>query len=199
MNLSLADLPLPIRLVPQEPMSDEDLLRFCATNDVLRIEREPNGELLIMSPTGGKTGHLNLRLSRLLDEWAERDGRGVGFDSNTGFTLPDGSMRSADAAWIESSRWNALTEADQQRFAPICPDFIIELRSPSDALSPLKSKMQQWLKNGTQLAWLVDPIDRAVSIYRSGHEVEYHQDPTSIHADGIVSGFSLTLSRLWGN
>ena len=198
MTFSLAELPLPLRLVPQDPMSDEDLLRFCAMNELLRIEREPNGELLIMSPTASSTGQINFRLCRLLDEWAEADGRGVGFDSNAGFTLPDGSMRSPDAAWVELSRWKALTRAEQDRFAPLCPDFIVELLSPSDHLNTLHRKMQHWIDNGAKLAWLIDPIRRTVSIYRPQHEPEIHNDPTSIYADGIMSGFELILSRLWG-
>ena len=199
MNLVLADLPLPLYLRPETVLTDDDLLRFCAANDSVRIEREPNGELLITSPTGGRTGTLNLRLSRLLDEWAEADGRGIGFDSNTGFTLADGSMRSPDAAWVELTRWRALTDEEQERFAPLCPDFVIELRSPSDSLPAIDRKMHQWIDNGANLAWLIDPIDHAVSIYRSGQDIEFHQDPTSIHADGIMSGFSLTMSRLWGS
>ena len=198
MNLTLAELPLPLHLRAEAPMSDDDLLRFCAANDAVRIEREPNGELLIMSSSGSETSNINIRLSRFLDEWAEADGRGLAFDSNGGFTLPDTSMRAPDGAWVEISRWRALTVSQRQRFAPLCPDFIIELRSPTDSLPSLRRKMQQWIENGTRLAWLIDPIDRAVSIYRPGQDVEFHQDPTSVHADGIMSGFSLTMSRLWG-
>ena len=198
MNLSLADLPLPAYLRPETALTEDELLRFCAANDSVRIEREPNGDLHIMSPSGGITSSINIRLSRLLDEWAEADGRGLGFDSNGGFALPDGSVRAPAGAWIELSRWNSLSTNQQGRFAPLCPDFILELRSPSDSLSALKLKMQQWIDNGAQLAWLIDPIDRTISIYRPHREPEFHQNPTSIHADGIMSGFSLVLARLWG-
>jgi Uma2 family endonuclease len=199
MNLSLTELPLPVHLRPETAMTEDELLRFCAVNDSVRIEREPNGELLIMSPSGSETSNINIRLSRLLDEWAEADCRGLAFDANGGFTLPDNSMRAPDGAWVELSRWNSLSKHQQQRFAPLCPDFIVELRSPTDTLPALKRKMQQWIDNGTKLAWLIDPIDRAVSIYRPHQEVEFHQNPSSIHADGIMSGFSLVLSRLWGS
>lgn len=138
-------------------MSDEELMRFCAANDFLRVERDANGEILVMTPAGSKISRMNSRITRLLDEWAEKDGRGVAFDSNGGFTLPDGSMRAADAAWVERKRWDALSERDQARYAPLCPDFVIELRSPSDILSDLEAKMKQWIANGAQVAWLINP------------------------------------------
>src|SRR5271163_2690574 len=115
MNLELTDIELPVRLRTEAPMSDLELMRFCAANESLRVEREPNGEILVMTPAGSKTGKINMRVSRLLDEWAEADGRGVAFDSSTGFTLPDGSMRNPDAAWLLAGRWNALSDEDQER------------------------------------------------------------------------------------
>jgi Uma2 family endonuclease len=151
MNFALAEMPLPLRFRPETPMSDEELMRFCAANDALRVERDANGEILVITPAGSKTSKINMRIGRLLDEWAEKDGRGVAFDSNGGFTLPDGSMRAADAAWVALPRWKALSDADQSRYAPLCPDFVIELRSPSDSLTELKEKMEQWIANGAQL------------------------------------------------
>jgi hypothetical protein len=126
MNFALAEMPLPLRFRPTAPMSDDELMRFCAANDFLRVERDANGEILVMTPAGSKTSSMNSRITRLLDEWAEADGRGIAFDSNGGFNLPDGSMRSADAAWVELSRWEALTEAEQARYAPLSPDFILD-------------------------------------------------------------------------
>jgi Uma2 family endonuclease len=197
MAFSLAELPLPVRLRPQVPMTDDELLRFCAANDGLRVEREANGEILVMTPAGSKTSRMNSRLTRLLDEWTEADGRGVAFDSNGGFTLPDGSMRAADAAWVELTRWNALSAKDQARFAPLCPDFVIELRSPSDNLSDLQTKMNQWIANGAQLAWLIDPIDRTVSVYRPGESPEVHHHPSSVQGSGVIAGFELVMTRIW--
>jgi Uma2 family endonuclease len=197
MAFSLTELPLPVRLRPQVPMTDDELLRFCAANDGLRVEREANGEILVMTPAGSKTSKMNMRIGRLLDEWAEADGRGVAFDSNGGFTLPDGSMRAADAAWVELARWNALSEKDQARFAPLCPDFVIELRSPSDSLLELKEKMSQWIANGAQLAWLIDPIEQAVSVYRPGESPEVHHHPTSVQGSGVMGGFELVMARIW--
>jgi Uma2 family endonuclease len=197
MAFSLAELPLPVRLRPQVPMTDDELLRFCAANDGLRVEREANGEILVMTPAGSRTSKMNMRIGRLLDEWAEADGRGVAFDSNGGFTLPDGSMRAADAAWVELTRWNALSAKDQARFAPLCPDFVIELRSPSDNLSDLQTKMNQWIANGAQLAWLIDPIDRTVSVYRPGESPEVHHHPSSVQGSGVIAGFELVMTRIW--
>src|SRR5271156_1850261 len=132
MNFALAEMPLPLRFRPETPMSDEELMRFSAANDAVRVERDANGEILVMTPAGSKTSKMNLRIGRFLDEWTELDGRGVAFESNGGFTLPDGSMRAADVAWVARTRWEALTDAEQSRYAPLCPDFVIELRSPND-------------------------------------------------------------------
>jgi Uma2 family endonuclease len=195
MQFTLSELPLRFR--PETPMSDEELMRFSTANETLRVEREPNGEILVMTPAGIKTSRMNSRLTRLLDEWAEQDDRGIVADSNGGFTLPDSSVRAADAAWLLKSRWNALSEADQARFSPLCPDFVIELRSPSDNLSELQAKMQQWIANGAQLAWLIDPIEQAVSIYRPGEPPEVHHHPTSVQGDGVMAGFELVMARIW--
>ncbi len=197
MNFALAEMPLPLRFRPQTPMSDEELMRFSAANDALRVERDANGEILVMTPAGSRTSRMNSRLTRLLDEWAEADGRGVSFDSNGGFTLPDGSMRAADAAWVALPRWKALSDADQSRYAPLCPDFVIELRSPSDSLPELKEKMELWIANGAQLAWLIDPIEQEVSIYRPGEAAEVHHHPSSVQGNGVMAGFELVMARIW--
>src|ERR1700722_12234233 len=112
MNFALAEMPLPLRFRPEKPMTDEELMRFCAANDLLRVERDANGEILVMTPAGNRTGRKNTAIISALDKWAEADGRGYAFDSNTGFTLPDGSMRSPDAAWVQAARWDALSEED---------------------------------------------------------------------------------------
>jgi Uma2 family endonuclease len=197
MNFALAEMPLPLRFRPETPMSDDDLMRFCAANDFLRVERDANGEILVMTPAGSKTSRMNSRITRLLDEWAEADGRGIAFDSNGGFSLPDGSMRAADAAWVTRNRWDALTDAEQSRYAPLCPDFIIELRSPNDGLAELKQKMEQWVANGVQLGWLIDPENKTVCIYRPGEQPEILAHPTSVQGSGVVAGFELVMDRIW--
>jgi Uma2 family endonuclease len=197
MNFSLAEMPLPLRFRPETPMSDDELMRFCAANDALRVERDANGEILVMTPAGSKTSKMNMRIGRFLDVWAEEDGRGVAFDSNGGFTLPDGSMRAADAAWVELKKWESLSSEDQARYAPLCPDFVIELRSPSDSLAELKEKMEQWIANGAQVGWLIDPEEKTVYAYRPGESPEVHHHPTSVQGSGVVAGFELVMTRVW--
>ena len=197
MNFALANMPLPLRFRPQTPMSDEELMRFCAANDALRVERDANGEILVMTPAGSKTSRMNSRVTRLLDEWAEQDGRGVAFDSNGGFTLPDCSMRAADAAWIELKRWVALIAEDQAMYAPLCPDFVIELRSPNDSLTELKAKMEHWIANGARLGWLIDPESKTVYVYRPGELVDVLVEPSSVQGDGVVAGFEVGMARVW--
>jgi Uma2 family endonuclease len=197
MNFNLSGMPVPLRFRPEKPMSDEELMRFCAENDFLRIEREANGEIVVMSPAGSRTSKMNMRICRLLDEWAERDGRGVAFDSSGGFTLPDGSMRAADAAWVARMRWDALSAEDQARFAPLCPDFVIELRSTSDDLRQLEGKMERWIANGAQLAWLIDPERKVVEIYRRDEERDVLVEPPSVQGTGVMAGFELVMERVW--
>lgn len=197
MNFALQEMPLPLRFRSETPMSDEELMRFSAANESVRVERDANGEILVMTPAGSKTSKMNSRITRFLDAWAEEDGRGVAFDSNGGFTLPDGSMRAPDAAWVELKKWESLSAEDQARYAPICPDFVIELRSQSDSLPELEAKMKQWIANGTKVAWLIDPEQRTVSIYRPDDQPEVLVHPSSVQGDGIVAGFELVMARIW--
>jgi Uma2 family endonuclease len=197
MNSALAGMRPPFRFRPETPMSDEDLMRFCAANDIARVEREVDGEILVMSPAGNRTGRRNAAIISALDTWAQMDGRGYAFDSSTGFTLPDGSMRSPDAAWVEAIRWNALPKAEQNRFSPICPDFLIELRSQTDDLAQLEAKMVRWLSNGAKLAWLIDPERQVVAVYRPADQPELLNQPTIVEGSGVVAGFKLAMERIW--
>jgi len=196
MEFVLKDLPLPASLITDVPMSDDELLEFCAKNDLLRVERTRSGEIKLMSPTGSGTGAANAELNRQLGNWAYDNG-GVAFDSNTGFSLPDGSMMSPDAAWISDPRWSALSARDRSRFAPLCPEFVIELRSPSDSLPQLEQKMPLWIENGVQLAWLIDPEAENVKVYRPGAAVEVHEHPTSVQGTGLIATFKLLSARIW--
>ncbi len=196
MEFVLKDLPLPASLITDVPMSDDELLEFCAKNDLLRVERTRSGEIKLMSPTGSGTGAANAELNRQLGNWAYDNG-GVAFDSNTGFSLPDGSMMSPDAAWISDPRWSALSARDRSRFAPLCPEFVIELRSPSDSLPQLEQKMALWIENGAQLAWLIDPEAENVKVYRPGAAVEVHEHPTSVQGTSPVATFKLLTARMW--
>ncbi len=197
MNSALAGMRPPFRFRPETPMSDEDLMRFCAANDIARVEREVDGEILVMSPAGNRTGRRNAAIISALDTWAQKDRRGYVFDSSTGFTLPDGSMRSPDAAWVEATRWNALTKAQQNRFSPICPDFLIELRSQTDDLAQLEVKMVRWLSNGAKLAWLIDPERQVVAVYRPGDQPKLLNQPAILEGSGVVAGFKLAMARIW--
>lgn len=196
MNFNLAEMPLPLRFRPETPMSDEELMRFCAANDAVRVERDANGEILAKPLAGCRTSRQNVAITSALGEWSRRDGRGYAF-ANAGFTLPDGSMRGTYTAWIESMRWDSLSKRDKDRFSPICPDFIIELRSQSDSLSELEAKMEQWIANGAKIAWLVDPERQVVAIYCSDDEPEVLHHPTSVQGNGVVAGFELVMTRIW--
>ena len=198
MNVALPEIDQPVRLRFERPMTDEELMRFCAANEMVRVERDANGELILMSPSGSGTGHKNSDLIYQLTGWARETNSGVTFDSNAGFTLPDGSMRSPDAAWIAWPRWNALSKEEQDGFAPICPEFVIELRSPSDGLAELQAKMRLWVSNGAMVAWLVDPLRKTVEIYRAGREAEVLVGGSAVEGDGVVAVFVLELERVWG-
>jgi Uma2 family endonuclease len=198
MDVTLDGSQFPVRLSLGSPVSDEDLLRFCSANRELRVERDKTGEIIVMTPTGNRTGMKSLYIGRMLGNWTEEDGRGYAFDSNTGFSLPDGSMLSPDASWVMALRWNALTEEQKDTYSPICPEFVIELRSPSDRLAPLQQKMQAWIANGAELAWLVDPTRKVVEIYRPEQKMEAQEGQSAAYGDGVVGGFVLELGKVWG-
>ncbi len=171
--------------------------RICCDNRDLRLELTSNGDLIIMPPTGSRTGQRNFNLNGQLSAWVKTDGTGIAFDSSTGFTLPDGAILSPDASWVRRERWNALSEEEQEGFAPLCPDFVIELTSHSNTLKSLQDKMQEYMENGAQMAWLIDPLERRLYFYRTGQEVETLIDPATVSADPILRGFVLQLAELW--
>lgn len=196
-HIDLLDLPLPLSLRPSGPVTDDQLIRFSDKNKPYRFERSKDGEITVMTPVGGIGGTHEIFVASMLFSWAEEDGKGIGFASNTGFNLPDGSCLSPDAAWLARWRWDKLTLAEQMSFPPLCPDFIIEIRSRSDSRRLLEAKMQLWLDNGAQLAWLIDPVDGNVVIYRPDQALETLVKPELVEASGPVSGFVLRTSRLW--
>jgi Uma2 family endonuclease len=185
--------------IPEEyPMTDDELFAFCAANKELRIERDELGHLIIMSPSGGITGNLNFRISGIFFQWAEMNGQlGYGFDSATGFRLADKSMRSPDVSWVRKTKWDELRLEDQEKFAPIIPDFVIELRSKSDSLSQLKSKMEKWMENGCELAWLIDPTQQKAYIYQpNGALFEVTDFDQRLSGGTLLPGFELDLAKL---
>jgi Uma2 family endonuclease len=196
MQLPIVDAPLPLRIRLSRPMTEDELLRFCAVNDVLWVEREVNGELSVKPIGGCRVSSVNLAVGRELSRWAEKDGRGETF-ANAGFTLPDGSMRGAHTAWMLKERWESLTRQEQVGFAPRCPDFVVEIVSPFDTLEEMQAKMEQWIANGAQVGWLID-LDRAVvEIYQPGRAVEVLERPEKVVGDEPVAGFELVMARVW--
>ncbi|MDY7014229.1 MAG: Uma2 family endonuclease [Cyanobacteriota bacterium] len=189
--------PLILQLSPAIEMTEEQFFAFCQLNRELRIERNARGEVLIMTPTGSEGGNKNFRLTQQLANWTDRDGTGIGFDSSAGFTLPNGAVRSPDAAWIRRDRWTALSPEQRAKFAPICPDFVVELRSASDSLRSLQEKMQEYLDNGALLGWLIDRQNRRVYIYRPQREVEVLENPTTASGEDILPNFTLNLQAIW--
>lgn len=178
-------------------LSDEQFFALCQANPELRIERTAAGELVITPPTGGEGGARSLSVGAQLWLWNEQSQLGIAFDSSTGFRLPNGADRSPDAAWIAQERWKRLTTAQKRQFPPICPDFVIEVRSASDELKPIQDKLKEYIANGARLGWLIDPVNRSVEIYEPDEEVEILYDPTSVSADPILPNFRLDLLRVW--
>lgn len=177
-------------------MTDEEFFKFCLENPGLRIERNSNLEIIIMSPVSSLSGLHSSEIFIQLANWSKKDGRGLVFDSSTGFTLPDRSVLSPDASWMLLDKWNSLTSDDKDKFAPVCPDFIIEVRSKSDDIESLKEKMNVWVKNGAALGWLVDPREKAVFIFRPGKHEEKVQGFHSLKGEDPVRGFELDLTVL---
>ncbi|WP_392481711.1 Uma2 family endonuclease [Nostoc sp. C110] len=189
--------PLTVNLPSLVQMTNEQFYEFCQANGDLRIERTANGEVIIMPPAFSDTGNRNFNIAAQLGYWTEQDGSGIGFDSSAGFTLPNGAMRSPDASWIELERWNALTDAQKASFAPICPDFVIELRSSSDRLIKLQEKMQEYIDNGASLGWLIDRQNRKVYIYRPNREVEILENPEAVSGNPELPEFILRMTKIW--
>src|SRR5258708_3737499 len=187
-----------LKIPEHYPMTDDELFELCVANKELRIERDENSQLIIMSPAGGITGNINFKLTTIFGEWVEKNSHlGYGFDSATGFRLRDKSMRSPDVSFVKKEKWEALTLEDQEKFAPLCPDFVIELRSKSDSLAQLKNKMEKWISNGCGLGWLIDPIEKKSYIYRP---IQVAQEVAGfdkkLSGENLLPGFELDLKRL---
>ncbi|MEH2402934.1 Uma2 family endonuclease [Nostoc sp.] len=190
-------IPIVLQLQPAITLTEDQFYEFCQLNSDFRIERNAAGELVIMPPIGSETDELNFNLVGQLWVWTKQDGTGVGFGSSGGFTLPNGAVRSPDAAWIKRDRWEAIPPELRKKFAPICPEFVIELGSESDNLRVLQDKMQEYINNGTQLGWLIDRKQRQVLIYRPNIAVEKLDNPKTLYGEPLLLGFVLDLSQLW--
>ncbi|MEH1811950.1 MAG: Uma2 family endonuclease [Nostoc sp.] len=194
MNATTTTFPSTLKL--KIDLTDEQFFQMCQKNSNYRFERTASGEILIMPPTGSDTGRRNVKITTQLDIWNSESSLGEVFDSSTGFTLPNGAERSPDASWVKLERWNALTPEQQEKFAPICPDFVVELRSRTDSLKELQEKMQEYIENGTQLGWLIDRKNKRVEIYRPGKDVEILNNPTSLSGENVLPGFVLNLQQI---
>jgi Uma2 family endonuclease len=196
-KVSDSDNYLVLQMSPVWEMSADSFFDFCQLNSHLRIERTATGKLVIMASAGSETGNRNAKLIQQLSNWTDRDGSGIEFDSSAGFILPNGATRSPDASWISLTRWNSLSAEQKTKFAPICPDFVVELRSPSDTLKLLQDKMQEYIDNGASLGWLIDRTTRQVFIYTPDNKVKTLDNPQTISGDPVLSGFVLNLAEIW--
>jgi Uma2 family endonuclease len=188
----------PTIAIPQTfKVTHEQFQQIAAVNRDLRLERTATGELIVMPPTGSDTGKHNQDLSGQLWLWNRQTKLGVVFDSSSGFQLPNGADRSPDASWVKLERWQALTQKEREGFAPVCPDFVMELRSKSDNLEPLREKMREYMANGASLGWLIDRKNRKVEIYRQGRDVEVLDNPSTLSGEDVLPGFVLDLTEVW--
>ena len=185
-------------LRPDLTLTDQAFEQLCHSNPDLRLERTAQGELIAMAPSGSETGYYNSDISGQLWQWNRKLQQGITFDSSSGFTLPNRAIRSPDAAWIEKSRWQAIPAEQRRKFAPICPDFVIELKSPSDDLSVLQGKLEEYRDNGVRLGWLIDPENHQVFCYRPQRPVEIFDNPRNLSGEDILIGFVLDLQVVWG-
>ncbi len=190
-------IPLTVHLPSTGKTTHEQFYELCQMNSELRLELSVNGEVIIMPPAFSDTGNRNFNIAVQLGVWADQDGTGEAFDSSTGFTLPNGAIRSPDASWIKSDRWNALTDKQKASFAPICPDFVIELRSASDTLKSLQNKMQEYIENGAMLGFLIDRKNSTVQVYRPARSPEILSNPKSVSGDPELPGFVLQMAKIW--
>ena len=186
-----------MRIQLQKPLSDAAFQTLCAKNEGLSIEQNPDGTLILMSPTGGLSSARNALITRHLAQWSEDNTDGIVFDSNGLFRLPTGSIRAPDAAWIQRDHFTALSESERAGVVPLAPDFVIELRSLSDSLDMLKNKMNKYMRAGVRLGWLIDPETETVSIYQPDASTTTLDRPDTVTADTVVDGFTLPMAHVW--
>ncbi len=184
--------------IPQTfKVTDEQFQQIAAVNRELRLERTATGELIVMAPTGSETGNRNLDIEGQLWLWNRQTKLGVAFNSSSGFKLPNGADRSPDASWVKLERWQTLTPKEREGFAPLCPDFVVELRSKSDNMEPLREKMREYIANGAILGWLIDRKNQKVEIYRQNQDVEILDSPSTLSGEDVLPGFVLDLTDVW--
>ncbi|GAB4217968.1 MAG: Uma2 family endonuclease [Synechococcales cyanobacterium] len=186
-------------LTPLSTLTRQNFIRLCAANPDLKLERTAQGELIVIAPTGGETGNLNFEIAGEIYVWNRQRGLGQSFDSSTGFSLPLGSDRSPDLAWIPMPTWEALDPSERKGFLPVCPDFVVEIVSPTDSWLRTQAKMQEYMDNGCRLGWLLDPQLKRVLIYRQGHNPELVEDPETLSGEAVLPGFTLRIRDNWSS
>ncbi len=194
--METATITLPPTLKLHIELTDEQFFQLCQQNRELRFERTAKGEILIMPPTGGETSNRNFEIAVQLGIWNKQNNLGKAFDSNGGFTLPNGAVRAPDVSWVRRERWEAFTPQQRKKFLPLCPDFVVELRSPSDSLKETQEKMQEYIDNGARLGWLIAPQTRQVEIYRPNQDVEILENPATVSGEEVLPEFVLYLEQI---
>jgi Uma2 family endonuclease len=190
--------PTQVSIRLDRPLTPDQLMEISSLWRDLQIEQTAEGDLIIMAPAGGETGYRNSEIARQLANWSRQDGRGRSFDSSTGFILPNGAERAPDASWVLRERLATLTPEEKRHYLPLCPDFVVELRSPSDRLAAAQAKMGEYRANGARLGWLIDPEARRVHVYRPATAAPQVLDnPTAISGDPELPGFTLDLTEIW--
>lgn len=190
---------LAIDLSPIAQLNRAEFIKLCAANPDMRLERSAQGELIVMSPTGGETGNWNAQINGEIYLWNRQTGQGKSFDSSTGFSLPNGGDRSPDAAWIPLEKWQFLTPEERRGFLPLCPEFAIELLSPTDSWTQGQLKLEEYMQSGCRLGWLIHPKTKRVAIYRQGQPVEVLESPTTLSGEDVLPGFVLNIAEIWSN
>lgn len=188
-----------LNLNPIIQLTDEQFYQLCQENQDVQLERNAKGEIIVMHPSGGETSRSNSALNLQVGIWNEQTQLGEVFDSNGGFSLPKGGDRAPDLAWVKKERWDSLTPEQKEKFLPLCPDFLIELLSPSDSLKKTQEKMQEYLDNGLRLGWLINRKTQQVEIYRQGQDVEILQSPATLSGEDILPGFILNMQKIWAS
>ena len=194
--MDAATVSLPPTLQLSIDLTDEQFFQLCQNNGDLRFERTASGEIIIMPPTGGETSNRNIELAYQLQAWSRQNNLGKPFHSNGGLTLPNGAVRAPDASWLKLERWEALTPQQRQKFLPLCPDFVVELLSPTDSLKQTQLKMQEYIDNGARLGWLINAKTRRVEIYRPNQNVELLENPVTLSGEDVLPGFVLDISAV---
>lgn len=186
-----------MEFTPQKPMEEEEFFELCQEADPLRLERDPNGKIIVMPPAGSYSSNRSLQIASQLFSWAQQADRGTAFDSSGGFTLPNGATRAPDAAWVAEHRLKSLSTETKEKFLPLAPDFAVEIRSQNDTRSGLETKVEEYIDNGARLGWLIDPYEETVTVYRGDGSTDEFDSPVTLSGESVLPGFECDLERIW--